>query len=567
MKWSLVSQPLRDAVLGNADGVLRLISGAVILVLLIACANVANLLLTQMHRREREFSFRTALGAERGRLMRQLLVEGLVLSLIGGAAGLLFATSGTNALLRIAPNALPRMDGLHVDARMMLLATLTACGTAILFALFPALRMTRAAQDNAWTNWSGSRGTSAGGWRNARSIMPGLISVQVGLAAFVVIWAALLVRSYEMTSHAKLGFDSANTLAFDITLPETAYAEPPAATQFYRSLISGLKAEPGVLNAGGVLSLPLRSGTGSIDIELEGHPVAAGQSAPSPTVQVITPGYFETMGIALERGRLPLASDDEHAPIMAWVNRSAAAKLWPNEDALGKRFRFNGDTTDVWFTVAGVVADVRTVGVQRDATWEYYIPHAQMGRVIDVSDFYRAMSVVVKTRDEPASLAPRIRQIVRALDAGVAPAKLEPMTEVVARATARPRLMAMLLGTFAALALTLAMVGVYGVLSYAVSSRTREIGIRMAIGASGALVMRLVLRDGLRAVVFGLAAGCVLAAAASRFVRDQLYQVDALDPRAYLFGAGLLLLLAAAGALVPTRAAVRIRPSEALRAE
>ncbi|HJR35308.1 MAG TPA: ABC transporter permease [Gemmatimonadales bacterium] len=564
LQWSLTGRSLGAAVLGDTRKVLGLLSGAVVLVLLIACANVANLMQARLQRREREIALRTALGASRGRLVQQLLTEGLVLALIGTGLGLVLAVAGGNLLLSFAPGAVPRVERLGVDLGMLATAVAVAAGSVLLFALFPAIRGTRmgGGGPRVW----GARGASAEGWGpGGRGLMGTLVAVEVGLAMLVVMAAGLLVQSYTRLARVDLGFSDANAVAFNVSVPEAAYETPADVSRFYGRLLAALEQLPGVTRAGGALNLPLRSGTGSIDIEVDGRPIEPGRSAASPNFQVVTPGYFEAMRIPVLQGRPPLASDDSRAPIAAWVNRSAAERLWPGQSALGKRFRFPGDTARPWFTVVGVVGDVRTVAATEEPKWEYYLAHAQLPLVLNVSSFHRRLSIVVSTTADPGALAQPIRRVLTELDSRIAPAQLEPMTTVTSRAIARPRLVAILLGAFALLSGTLAMVGIYGVLSYAVTRRTREIGIRLALGARQEQVVRQIAVEGLRAAGWGIVIGGAGALATSRLVEAQLFGIGPRDPA--VFGASVLGLavVSLTAALIPARRAARVQPALTLR--
>ena len=566
LQWSLVSRSLHDSVLGDAREVIWILAAAVVLVLFIACANVANLFLARLSRKEREVSLRTALGAGRGRLVRQLLVEGFILALAGTAAGLVVATVGTNALLALSPGAIPRVDRLGFDPGMLLTAIGLAGGSALLFGLAPALRGTRAG-GRAPAIW-GSRGATAEGWGSGgRGFMATLVSVEVALAMLVVISAGLLLRSYARLSQVDLGFEAGPVLALDVTLPEESYRTPELVTAFYEQLLGRIRSLPGVEAAGGALNLPLRSGTGSLDIEVEGRVAVPGRSDPSPNFQVVTPGYFEAMGIPLVEGRLPAAADDARAPLVGWVNQSAAKQLWPGGDAVGRRFRFAGDTGQAWMTVVGVVGDVRTVSARTPPAWEYYLPHAQVPRTMTIGEFHRGVSLVVRSSGDPATLSGPVRATLADLDSRVAPARVETMSAVTARATARPRLVALLLSAFGLLAGVLATVGIYGVLSSAVTRRTREIGIRMALGAESARVVGLVAVQGLAAAAVGIGLGVAGAIAASRLIDPLLFGIGPRDP--LVFGASVLAIggVALAAALIPARRAARVHPMETLRAE
>lgn len=566
MRWELVAQSMRNWVVGDVAGILRVLLGAVILVLLIACANIANLHLARMRRREREVALRTALGAGRGRLIRQMITEALVLSSVSALIGLLIATIGTNAVLAIAPGAIPRAGRLTLDGGMLLTAIILAFGSALVFALIPAVRSTRSGE-GAWRFW-GARGVSSGGWGTAgRGLMASLVTAEVALAVLVTISAGLLLRSYSRLAHVDLGFKPAGILAFDVNLPEATYKDPERVTRFYTDLVSRLKQLPGAEQAGGIRSLPVRGGTGNIDLEVEGHSVAPGQSDPSPNFQIVTPGYFEAMRIPIVSGRAPLASDDARAPIAAWVNDVAAKRLWKGENAVGKRFRFSDDSAGPWFTVVGVVGAIKTGGAASEPTWEYFLAHAQVPVVLSEGWFHRALSVVVRSTGDPAALTPAVRRTLAELDPSVAPALLETMDVVVANAVARPRLVAVLLSSFAILAAVLAMVGIAGVLSYSVSQRRREIGIRMALGARSGQVVGFIARQGLIAAGTGLVIGTIGAVLGSRVLGSLLFQVGARDVQVFAASITVLAVVACGAVALPARRAAQIEPVETLREE
>jgi predicted permease len=498
--------------------------------------------------------------------VRQLLTEGLVLASVGTALGVVLAIIGGNLLLSLAPGAVPRVDRLGVDLTLIATAAAIAAGSALLFGLLPALRGTRlgAGGPQIWC----ARGASAEGWGpGGRGVMGMLVGVEVALAMLVVVAAGLLLQSYLRLARVELGFSAENVLAFNVTVPEAAYENPPAVTGFYQRLLASLEQLPGVERAGAILNLPLRSGTGSIDIELEGRPTEPGRSGPSANFQVVTPGYFEAMRIPLVQGRLPLETDDPRGPVAAWVNQSAAEGMWPGESALGRRFRFPGDTARPWFTVVGVVGDVRTVSAAAPPVWEYFLAHAQLPAVLNVGSFHRQLSIVVRTSTDPGALVQPIRRVLAGIDNRVAPAQLEMMTAVTSRAVARPRLVAILLGAFALLSVALAVVGVYGVLSYSVSRRTREIGIRLALGARQPEVVRQIALQGLRAAGWGLAIGGLAALAASGLLRAQLFGIGPRDPMVFGFSAVGLALVSIAAALIPAQRASRVHPAGILRDE
>ena len=549
---------MRDAIVGDVRPALLILLGAVGLVLLIACANVANLLLARGEARGREIAVRLALGASRRRIVRQLLTESVVLALVGGAAGVVFAWWATKALLAVNPEAIPRLELVRVDMTVAFATLALALLTGIVFGLAPALRMARPELQSSLKE--GTRGGSVG--RAQQRLGRALVSGEVALAVVVVIGAALLVRSFWTLRSVDPGFQPDHVLAIDLSIPPARY-DDAAATSFYRRLVERVGALPGVTVAAAASDLPPAAGGNNWDIEILGRPRAPGTAAPSPNVRSVTPGYFRALGIRTVRGRVFGPEDAGSSQLVTVINEIAARTIWRDANPIGQQIRFAPD--EPWVTIVGVARDVRSMGLAEDAPLELYLLHEQLPAIARSAE--RAMYVVARTAGDPASLAGVARAAVREMDPLLAITGIQPMTEMVERSIARPRFTMMLLGVFGAVALVLAAVGIYGIMSHAVKRRTREIGIRMALGARPADVLWLVVGQGMALAGTGLTVGVVAALAATRLMTRLLYGVSATDP--LTFGAIVLLLAAVAFAAswLPARRAVATDPTLALRSE
>ena len=549
--------PMRDAILGPTRPFLVALLGAVGFVLLIACVNVANLLLARGESRRKELAIRTALGASGRRLARQLLTESALLAGAGGALGLLVAWLGARALVALAPSSVPRLDLVAMDARVLAFTAALALATGLLFGLAPALRATRGVA--AETLKQGGKGSATGGSHRTRRA---LVVTEVALAVVMLAGAGLMLRSLARLRAIELGFDQRDVLTMRLSVPAAEYDDARAA-EYYRELTARAATLPGVLGAAAVRQLPLeREGDDGWSIAVDGRMPATISEAPVATPAQVTPDYFRVMRIALLRGRGFTAADRADAAPVAVVNETMARQLWPGADPVGRTLRMFSESQP-WVTVVGVVKDVRSNGLQADVPAVMYFPHAQTG----TSAYYtpRSMALVVRTAGDPAALAGALRRTVRSLDANVPISSVQSMEQVVAGRIASRRFSTVLLGTFAALALALAGVGIYGVIAFGVSQRTYELGLRMALGAQRRAVLRLVVSEALGMTLVGLGLGLAGALAVGYLARSLLVGVPVADvPTLALVSAALAGVAILASAL-PARRASLVSPTEALR--
>lgn len=561
MGFALGLEPTTDAIVGSARPALLTLLAAVATLLLVACANVANLLLVRAESRRRELAVRSALGAGRGRLVRQLLAEGLLLALGGGALGLLAAALGVPALLAMSPDSLPRHADIAIDRVVCGGTLLLALATGLVFGLVPALQAT-GSRLYATLKEGGERG--GGGTRAHGRLRRALVAVEVALAVVLVVGASLLLQSFWHLRQVEVGFRSDHVLTLDLALPESRYADTASVVGFYTALEERLAGLPGVVQVGAVSHLPLTGMVGNWDVEVEGHPVRPGDPAPSPNVNMATPGYYRALRIPLERGRSFLPSDDGRAPPVAVVNGTMARRLWPGEDPVGRRFKVVGDSTP-WMTVIGVAHDTRSWGLTTEPRAEYTLPAYQLPTTLRT--VRRSLTVVIRTAGDPLAQAAPARREIAALDRDLAVSNLRTLDQVVTDSIGQRRFTMLLLGLFGAVALALAVIGIYGVTAYGVAQRTREMGIRLALGAAPAAVRSLVLGEGMRLALVGLGGGMALALVGGRALSSQLYGVGSADPATYLGLAAVLLLVAAVATYLPARRATRVHPAITLRAE
>jgi putative ABC transport system permease protein len=560
MQFDTVVLSLTEEVVGTVRRAIALLFGAVAFLLLIACANVANLLLARAEGRQREIAVRSALGAGGLRVVRQLLTESLVLTVLSAALGLALAFGGVRFLAWWNPANIPRVSGVALDARVLAFTALVAFLTSIVFSLAPALRALQVDLTDSLKD--GSQGSSSGGVR--QRFRNTLVVVQMALAVVLLIGAGLMLRSLWSLQRVDLGFNPRNVLTMRLSLPEAAYQTPEQVVGFYQRLLERVRATPGVLSAGAVRALPLASTIGDWGLRIEGFVPPPG-THPKGDWEIATDGYLEAMGERLVRGRSFVPADSTDGFMVALINEELARQYWSGQDPIGRRFRIGGGPDRPWVTVVGIVADVRHNGITGVVKEKFYVPHTQWHR--STGNPIRAMSLVIKTSGDPLSVVASIRHEIRGLDQSLPIANVRTMEEVVGSTLSTPKFTGVLLGVFAVLALLLSAIGVYGVLSYAVSRRTREIGIRLAIGAGRGQVLRMVLKNGLLLSLGGISLGIAAAAAATGLMRNLLHGVTPGDPATFA-AAGLgLSLVAVLASLIPAWRATRVDPVRALKAE
>ena len=559
--YGVTVTPLPEQIVGpTLRSALWIVLGAVTVVLLIACANVANLLLSRATAREREVTVRMAIGASSSRLVRQLLTESVLLSILGGMAGVLLAWAGLGVLRSLAPADLPRMSEVRVDWMVLAVTAAATIATGILFGMFPALQLSQTSLAEALRE-GGRTGTSN---RASMRVRHGLVAAQLGAVVVLLTAAGLLTRTFIGLQRVELGFEPANVLAADIPLSGTRYGQPGQARAFYDRLLERLAATPDVRAAGTVTTMFLSRTPNSTGIRVEGRD-------PRPedkevTFDVASAGFFDAVGARLVAGRWFTAADREGTRLVAVINEQMARHYWPDTEAVGRRFNqgfYGGATPDTadagWVTVVGVVADMRRTGVDMPVREEVFMAQSQVSTLRN--------TLMVRTEGDPLTAARHVRDAVRALDPGQPVANVRPLQADLVALLAQRRFNAVLVGAFAVLALVLAMIGAYGVTAYLVAQRTREIGVRMALGAEPSRVTRLVVLNGLKVAAFGVAVGMVAAFFAGRLASSLLHGVSPHDPVTLVAAPLTMLIVVALANYVPARRAARVDPLLALRQE
>ncbi|MBV8858091.1 MAG: ABC transporter permease [Acidobacteria bacterium] len=549
----LVTLP-EDTVGGLRTALLALF-GAVVFVLLIACANVGNLLLARSSARQREFALRAALGAGRGRLVRQLLTESVLLALAGGAAGLLLALWGIGLVESLGSRVSPLLAGVRVDYGVLAFTGGVSVLAGLAFGLAPALQVS--GPDLNETLKAGGRSESGGRGGRLRSA---LVVAEMALALVLLAGAGLLVKSVVRLRAVDAGFDTSHLLTMNLALPASRYPDGAAQAAFFERLARQVESLPGVEGAAFTSVLPLSSNFDGRSLVVEDHPVPRGQEV-SVDLYVATPGYLRAMRIPLVDGRALDEHDAADGAPVALVSETAARKLWPGQSPLGRRVKFPGSEKNrqPWRTVVGVVRDVKQYGLDREDVMQMYLPEAQFPTSF--------MTLVVRSKSDPAALLGGVRREVAAADRELAVFGAATMDELLADSVALRRFSMLLLGVFAAVAVALAGVGIYGVISYTVAQRTREIGVRVALGARPSDVLRLVLGRGLGLAGAGIVLGLAGGLAVTRVISSLLFGVGARDPLTFAAVAALLSLVALAACLVPARRATKVDPMVALRYE
>lgn len=552
--WTASVVPLRDELTGAFRPALMILLGAVALVLLIACANVANLLLARATARQRELAVRAALGAGRGRIVRQLMAESLLLAVLGGLAGLLLAWWGVGLLRAVVATRLPiqRLELVAIDGWVLAFTIGVSILSGLFFGLVPAMSASGAELTGALKQ--GGRAGSAGIGNRTRGAF---VIAEVAMALMLLVGAGLLIRSFSQLVGVDPGFDAARTATMSVGLPGARY-DNPKRVEFFRRLFEQIDRLPGVESSGGTSFLPLAGLGAATGYTVVGHPAPPLGEEPVADVRVVANAYFRTMNIPLIKGRLFNEQDPNDLKNRVVVNEALARRHWPDEDPVGKKIRISwGETIED--EIIGVVGDVRNASLDAAARSTTYWPYARFP--------YGTMTLAVRTGSDPATLGPAVTSIVRGLDSQLAVNKIRTMGDVVSDSVAERRVTMLMLGIFAAAALLLAAVGIYGVIAYSVTQRTQEIGIRMALGARPRQVLRMVVGQAMALAAIGITVGAALSLALSRLMEGLLFGVRPADPVTFAAVAAMLAGVAATASYVPGRRATRVDPVIALRSE
>jgi putative ABC transport system permease protein len=555
--FRVLTIPLLEQQIGDIKTALWVLMSAVGLVLLIACANVANLLLVRASSREREIAVRQALGVSRWRLIRQLLTESAVLGLLSGVIGLLLGYWALHLLATLSATSFPRVVEAHMDFRVLAFTLLVSLATGILFGLAPAFSSRHVTHDALK---EGGRGGTAGA--SSQRLRGLLVVAEVALSLTLLVGAGLLIRSFLRLQEVDTGFRSEGVLTMRISLPEEKYAKIEQTRVFYRELLDRVRRLPGVDAAGGATGLPL-SGTGwSGTTTVDSRAVQPKDASPEADQRPVFPGYFEALGIPLVRGRYFEQRDNEKGAPVAIIDETMAKTYWPNEDAIGKHIK-EGElkSTRPWRTIVGVVRHVRYRTLESPSRVEFYWPYDQTSFALD------SMSLAIHTSSDPRSLAGVVERQVQGLDPDQPVYRIRTMSELMSESMARRRLSMFLLAIFAGVALALAAVGIYGIMSYSVAQRAHEVGIRMALGARSSDVLRMVLGQSLGLTVAGIVAGLLGSLALTNFLSSLLFDVKATDATTFLLVAVILAVVALVASLVPAYRATTVDPVDALRQE
>jgi len=551
--WGIRIVSLQADMAGNVRTALLVLLGAVGFVFLIACANVASLQLARAASRRREIAIRVALGAGRQRLLRQFLTESVLLSVIGGVVGLLLAYEALQGLIAWLPADLPRVSEIHVDARVLAFVMTLSVLSGVIFGLAPAWHGTESRLAEAL---EGARG--AGEERTSHHARNIFVIAETALAIVLLIGAGLFIRSFARLQQVNVGFNPAQLLTAQIGLPRAQYAKPEQWISFYKQTLERMNALPGAQEAAVAVPLPLSDSYINLAFEIEGRSPHSKSDAPTTDFVAISPNYFHVMQVPLLRGREFSDADSESGPKVCAISSSLAQQLFPNENALGQRILI-GYPANSAREIVGIVGDVKDSDLSARQSTQIYVPFVQ-------NPFWAA-DIAVRVHGNPSALSGALREQIRAIDSALPVAEVRPMAEVIGSSIAQPRFRTTLLSLFGAAALLLAAIGIYCVLAYTVAQQTREIGIRMALGANPGKVLRLVLGRGLRLAGFGTAIGILAALMSTQLLNSLLFGVSATDPVTFAAVAGLLLGVALLACYVPARRAMRVDPMVALRYE
>ena len=554
--WRSVVLPLHEQVVGGVRLTLVVMTAAVVFVLLISCANVANLITVRSASRSREMSIRAAMGASRMRLTRQVLMESVALSVAGGALGLVMAIWGVDALVAAAGNALPRSSNVSLNPMVLLFTGAISVLTGLVFGLLPAIQSSQVKVTDALKE--GARGNGMGAGR--KKLGSALVVLEMAVALVLVIGAGLMIKSFNRVTGIDTGYSVDNAMSFQVSLPTATYPDPQQVARFFDGLIERVEAVPGVVSAAAVPVLPITGGGAQIRYRVEGEPVGPIADMPVGRIRSISPGYFETMGMEVLEGRAFGDIDGPSGAGVAIVNEAFVRRHFDDGVALGKRMGTYREGDDPPLReIVGVVEDIRNAGLTNSPEPVYYLPQRQLPS--------NNMTIAVKAQSDPLALTPQFRELVRQMDPNMPLYNIQTFESQLANVVAAPRLRAQLLSTFASVALLLAAVGIYGVMAYSVSQRTQEMGVRMALGASPGEVRFMVVKEALKVVGGGVAIGLLAAFGLSRFISTLLYDVGASDPVTFAWVTAALTAVAVVSSYLPARRASRVDPIEALRYE
>jgi putative ABC transport system permease protein len=556
--FSVRLRPLQEEIVGDTGRPLLILLAAVGLVLLIACANVANLLLARAASRRREIALRTALGASRGRLVRQLLTESVLIAIAGGAIGLVIASWGVDLLIASAPESIPRLREVGVDRRVVLFTAIVSLATGVLFGLVPALRASRAELNETLKEGGSSRDSPMHG-RAGRL----LVISEVALSLVLLVGAGLLIHSFARVREVEPGFDASSVLTLRLALPDARYTTFQKGDAFFDDLFGRLRSSPDVRAVAAINALPFSGLGGSRTFHIEGREPARPEDQTEEQLRVVTDGYFETMKIPVLKGREFTGRDTLRGPRVAVVNEALARKHWPNESPISKRVAFSKDEPQ-WYEIVGIVGNIKHRGLDAADRPELYVPYRQP---LFANWTVRPMYLAVRTAGEPLATAATVRRELARVDRDQPISDVRTMDERIGRSLAGRRFNMVLLAVFASLALTLAAVGIYGVVAYSVTARTHEIGVRLALGAQRRDVMAMIVGQGMAMTVVGVAVGVASALMLTRVMSSLLFGVSAADPVTFTAIPVLLGAVALVACYVPARRATRVDPLVALRTE
>ncbi len=554
--WTVTTQPLHERVVGNVRQALWVLMGVVGFLLLIACANVANLLLARAAARRQELAVRSALGAGRGRLVRQLLTESLLLGIAGGGLGLILAAWGVELLVALSPGNIPRLEEAGLDARVLAFTFGVSVLTGVVFGLLPALSASKTDLAESLKE-GGSRGPTAG--QGARRLRSSLVIAEIAITAVLLACAGLMIRSFNAIQSVDPGFRPERVLTFEFSLPSAKYKDEPQIAAFYEQLTARAAALPGVERAALVDSLPLGGGADVLSFVIEGRPELPPEKVQDAMFSTATPDYFDVLGIGHVRGERLTERHRDGVPDVGVINETMARKFWPDEDPIGKRVNLGDPARAPWITVIGVVKDARSSGLDKEPYAQMYLPALQFRQ--------RTMTFVARTSADPATLVPALRRELGALDQDLPLYNVRTMEQVLAESVARRRFQMILIAAFAGVGLLLAAVGIYGVISYTVTQRSHEIGVRMALGARASDILKLVVGQGLGLTLAGVGLGLAGSFALTRVLSSLLYGVTATDPLTFACVSLAMLGVALLACLIPARRATKVDPMVALRYE